>query len=115
MIEKVHTFDNLGIFITYRIGQDAKDNFDILENSSPTDLWFHVLHEPSPHVVAVLPSNFDRDDLRAIRKQGAVLCKQYSKAASSKKVAIMCAWVKDVAKTEIVGSVTVEKFKTITV
>ena len=108
MIEKSVYFDRLGFGIQYFIGQNAKDNFDILDLASPDDWWFHVLDKPSCHVIAKLPGKFDRDDLRHVKKQGAVLCRQYSSVNEKEK--IMYAKVKHVQKTEIIGQVHVEHY-----
>lgn len=85
MIEKSVYFDRLGFGIKYFIGQNAKDNFDILDLASPDDWWFHVLDKPSCHVIAKLPGKFDRDDLRHVKKQGAVLCRQHSSVNEKEK------------------------------
>jgi hypothetical protein len=62
---------------------------------------------PSCHVVTSLPNpeKYNRNELAYIAKQGAVLCKQYSKYASQKKLAIIYSKIKDIKKTETVGSV----------
>ena len=109
MIEKEVFFNRLGISVTYWIGQDAKDNFDILDQASSSDLWFHVYNEPSCHVIAHLPGQLDRDDLQCIRTRGAVICREHSKKSSSTK--IMCAKVEDLTKGTRVGQVSVQKYR----
>ena len=115
MIEKSVYFDRLGFAVQYFIGQNAKDNFDILDLASPDDWWFHVLNKPSCHVIAKLPGKLDRHDLRFVKKQGAVLCRQHSSSsiADSSKEKIMYAKVKYVQKTDIVGQVHVEHYSLI--
>lgn len=29
-------------YIEFRVGQNAKENFDLIDISSPNDLWFHI-------------------------------------------------------------------------
>ena len=111
MIEKTIFQNQLGIAITYWIGQDAQDNFDILDQAYPDDLWFHVYNAPSCHVIAHLPVKIDRKDLRWIKTQGAVLCRDKTKTKT--KPQIMCAKVKDVSKTDRVGQVHVQNFSLI--
>jgi len=112
MIETSVYFDLLGFSVKYLIGQNAKDNFDILDRASPDDWWFHVCNKPSCHVIAQLPGKLDRHDLRYVKKQGAVLCRQHSSVADSKEK-IMCAKVKYVQKTDIIGQVHVENYSII--
>jgi predicted ribosome quality control (RQC) complex YloA/Tae2 family protein len=115
MIEKNVYFNRLGISVTYWIGQNAKDNFDILDKADENDLWFHLYNQPSCHVIARLPGKLDRDDLHHVRKQGAVLCKQYSRFASAKNVNIIYTYIKNIEKSEVEGSVRVTQEKTITI
>jgi hypothetical protein len=110
MIEKNVYFNRLGISVTYWIGQNAKDNFDILDKASTElDWWFHIYNEPSCHVIAHVPGKLDRDDLRYVKTQGAVLCRDYHGQGLKKKV--MCARVMDVTKNDhVVGQVHVKKY-----
>jgi len=108
MIEKTEYFDRLGISVTYWIGQNANDNFDILDAASvELDWWFHVYNRPSCHVIAHLPGKLDRKDLRYVKTRGAVLCREHSKCYDAK---IICARVSDVTKCKQIGQVTVQRF-----
>jgi predicted ribosome quality control (RQC) complex YloA/Tae2 family protein len=42
--------------IEFRVGQNAKDNFDIIDHSGPDDIWFHISQQSSCHVVATIPT-----------------------------------------------------------
>lgn len=102
------------LIVDYEVGQTAQENHDIIDAAAPTDLWFHVTGRPSCHVIAHVPeevfglaSKARRDALRKISKQGAVLCKRYSKYASEKNLSMDVVRVADVTKTAIPGSVTV--------
>jgi len=96
-----------GIDIQYLIGENAKDNFRIIDIANPNDIWFHVEDKPSSHIIALLPADtpLSKKDTQYIIKQGAVLCKQYSKYASEKKLSIIYTNIHNVKKTEIPGSV----------
>jgi len=108
MREQCVYFESLGISVTYWIGQDAKDNFDILDKAVPDDWWFHLYHEPSCHVIAHLPGKLDRHDLRYVKTRGSMLCRQYS--SLNKSQIVMCARVEDVTKSERVGQVHVKRY-----
>jgi hypothetical protein len=94
--------------ITYTIGTNAQENFDIIDASEETDLWFHVDNLPSCHVVASIPSpeKYNHKEIAYIAKQGACICKQYSKYASHKKLPIIYSKIIDITKSQTqVGTV----------
>ena len=101
--------------VSYDVGQSAQENHDMIDAAEPTDLWFHVTGRPSCHVIAHMPeevleapSKPRRTALRKIAKQGAVLCKRFSRYASEKRLSIDVAHVADVEKTTVVGMVNVD-------
>jgi len=98
----------IGEIILYKIGTNAQENWDLIDESSEDDLWFHVDGLPSCHVVTSLPNpeKYNRNEIAYIAKQVAVLCKQYSKYASQKKLPIIYSKIKDIKKTDVLGSVT---------
>ena len=99
--------------VTFLVGQNAKDNHEIIDMASPTDMWMHVRRYSSCHVVAIVPTEVleiddkrkRRDILRSITKQGSVLCKRFSKHKSEKNVEIMATQIKNVEKTSVAGEV----------
>jgi len=100
--------------ITFVIGGNSQENFDIIDSAKEEDLWFHIgNNQPSEHIVASIPTNLSKKQIGKIATQGAVLCKQYSKYASQKNVAIIYTQVKDILKTEKVGCVIAQNQKTI--
>jgi predicted ribosome quality control (RQC) complex YloA/Tae2 family protein len=46
----------IGEIILYKIGTNAQENWDLIDESSEGDLWFHVNDLPSCHVVTSLPN-----------------------------------------------------------
>jgi hypothetical protein len=125
---------SLKINLVYKIGSSAKNNFEIIDEAHPSDLWFHLHNESSCHVIACLKNiqyttrddelpnfydiNFDdlnKKEKQQIIKQGSLLCKQYSKLKSAKKVEIIYAKIEDVYKTDVPGSVLTRKSKVIIV
>jgi predicted ribosome quality control (RQC) complex YloA/Tae2 family protein len=125
---------SLKINIVYKIGTCAKNNFELIDEADPNDLWFHLNNESSCHVIACLKNityttlddelpnfydiNFDeleKKQKQQIIKQGALLCKQYSRLKSATKVEVTYTKVESICKTDIVGSVTTFKNKVISV
>lgn len=101
--------------VDFRLGQNANDNFDIIDAALPDDIWFHIEGRPSLHVIVTIPERANKKQIARIITQGACICKQNSKYASEKNVAIVYANVQDISKTSIPGSVHLEKSKTITI
>jgi predicted ribosome quality control (RQC) complex YloA/Tae2 family protein len=105
MIMDVIYLKNINQSITFLIGKTAQDNFDVIDASSPEDLWFHVSGLPSCHVVAKIPEGMDRKDIRSVIKRGAILCKQHSKYKASDKLEVIYTRIKNIQKTNVLGSV----------
>lgn len=102
--------------IDFYIGMNAQDNFDIIDQSEPEDLWFHVEGQASCHIVASLSKEeIDRKEKGYIIRQGAELCKRFSKQKSQKNLAIVYTRIKFVTKTNIIGQVEVENTSLITI
>lgn len=101
--------------INFKIGQNSQDNFDIIDDSEPNDLWFHLYGESSCHVIAIINPEIklDKKQKRQIITQGALLCKQNSRHKSAKNVNIIYTEIKNIEKTEIVGTVHVNEQKSI--
>ena len=110
-------FEKLGFEITYYIGKNSADNFDVIDMGSPNDIWFHINGEPSCHVIAMLEENikYNKKELRQIVTQGALLCKENSKFKSMKNVDVVFTNVSNLCKTEILGTVSVSNSKLISV
>ena len=123
---------SLKLNIVYKVGKDAENNHQIINESNKDDLWFHVNNTSSCHVIACLknitfnryddelPNYYDIDfdslnkkEQQQIIKQGAILCKQYSRLKKQKNVEIIYTKIADVFKIEPVGSVITYKVKTI--
>lgn len=103
--------------IEFRVGQHAQDNFDLIDTSAPTDLWFHIRDGASCHVVAVVTegASYNKKQLRHIATQGAVICKQHSKYKSESNVQVMYTQIQHVTKTSTVGMVNVSTYSTISI
>jgi len=125
---------SLQINIVYKVGKNAANNHEIIDESDKNDLWFHINNTSSCHVIACLKNirfnsyddelpnyydidfdSLDKKQKQQIVKQGAILCKQFSRLKNQKNVEVIYTKIADVFKTEPVGSVITYKTKTITI
>ena len=105
---------NINKTIIYKIGSNANDNFNIIDQSKSNDIWFHLADYPSAHIIAVIPSeDIDKKDLKYIIKRGAVICKENSKYQNEKNLEITYTEISNISKTNIAGTVNVSKSKKI--
>ena len=75
-------FINSKVYMTFIIGKHAKHNWEILDNASPDDYFFHLSSFPSPYVIFTsIPT---RQDII----QGAQLCREHSKYKNFKNVKV---------------------------
>jgi predicted ribosome quality control (RQC) complex YloA/Tae2 family protein len=112
-------FEKLGFEITYYIGINSADNFDVIDMGGPNDIWFHIERLSSSHVVMILPElkhKIKSKIYNTILKQGALFCKQNTKkAVSMQNVNITYTKLKNVLKTTRPGSVITQNTETITI
>jgi predicted ribosome quality control (RQC) complex YloA/Tae2 family protein len=94
------------------IGQNAQENWDIIDMANQYDYWFHLADKPSCHVILQLPSK--KSD---INKQSlihcAALCKENSKYATQKNIEVIYTERKNITKGDVAGSVLTKKTKII--
>lgn len=69
------------------IGKNKSENFIIIDESFATDIWFHIEHEPSCHVILKNTLKI-RDIPKVVIKRCAYLCKINSKAKTQKKLTL---------------------------
>ena len=101
--------------VTYYIGKTQNENFEVIDKGTQNDIWFHAKHISSCHVVAMIPENIHKDEMRYIIKMGALLCKSNTnKLKSERKVEIIYTCIKNIQKTEVAGCVITSNTKTIT-
>jgi|LauGreDrversion4_2_1035121.scaffolds.fasta_scaffold676702_1 predicted ribosome quality control (RQC) complex YloA/Tae2 family protein len=96
--------------VTYHIGQNAKDNFAVIDSAeSSHDIWFHAAEESSCHVVGLVPEAMDKKVRHLIIKQGALLCKIHTpKLRAMKNAEIIYTEINNVKKTAVDGQVSIE-------
>jgi hypothetical protein len=102
--------------VAFKIGGNANENTQLVLDSAPNDIWFHIADHSSCHVVADISNmsiDIDKKALSKIVTQGAVICKQFSRQKSDKKVAVIYTKIENVTTTDIPGQVTTTSSKTI--
>lgn len=105
LIEEIF-INKLNVNIKYLIGKNANDNFNIIDISSPNDIWFHLSDYPSCHIIASIDYLIlNKKELMYIIKQGSILCKKYSKYNNQKKIEVIYTTIKNIQKTKILGTV----------
>lgn len=116
-ITKSIEIPKVGCVVNFHIGENALDNFHIIDAADSRDLWFHVDGHSSCHVIADISSieNVNRKNISYIITQGAVLCKQYSRYANQTNVGIIYTRVADVEKTTTPGLVMVQNQKRVVI
>ena len=113
---KLEEIDFESLKYTILIGKNKIENFKIIDDSNLNDIWFHVDGEPSCHVIL---KNIYNEKLRDIPKQVikrcAYLCKINSKARTKNNCVVIYTQLENVIKTNKIGTVAVDKYKTVMV
>lgn len=100
--------------VTFYIGKNQNENFEVIDNGSPNDLWFHAKDVSSCHVVCDLPENLNKKELSYIIKTGALLCKNNTnKLKGLSNVEIIYTKIENVTKTKVPGCVITQNEKKI--
>ena len=98
-----------------KVGNNAKENWDIISGASQNDIWFHLGgHMASPHVVLSIPHGFKLKKIPIkIITHCAALCKQHSKYSNINKVTVIYTEIKNISKGDTIGSVHTKKTSSI--
>ena len=132
-------FESFNMTIEYIIGQNSSENFKIIDdanndaNNDAIDdanndaindaindannnyMWFHIDGYPSCHVLCKIPNNLSKKDFLKVIKRGALCCKENSKYKSEKSISIIYTYLKNVTKTDVIGTVITSNTKSIKV
>ena len=113
-IEKI-LIQGLDKELTFAIGKNKSENFEVIDMGSDNDLWFHAKDVSSCHVVCEVPDDIKKKkELMYIIKIGALLCKNNTqKLVSISNVEFIYTQIKNVTKTAVAGCVTTQNTKTI--
>ena len=95
--------------ITYIIGQNAQDNwdiFDLYKKENDTYIWFHLNSFSSPYVIMCSSIyNIDKSQINDYLYYGAELCKNNTKYKNLKNLKIIYTTLNKLSKTNTVGEV----------
>lgn len=111
-------YDNSNNDVQIYIGNNQKENDEIIDLCDSEDFWIHAHDKPSCHVVILFPekNNYCKKEILKIIKQGAVLCKSNTNSLKKDKNVKFCyTKIKNVIKTDILGKVEVSNLKFITI
>lgn len=81
---------------TIRVGENAKDNWDILRDADNLDIWFHVDKFSSSHVILKTNSIPLKKIHKSVINYCANLCKEGSKYKNLKKLSIIYTEIRNV-------------------
>ncbi len=86
--------------IIFRLGDNAKENHLLIDDSDPNDWWFHLDNYPSSH--CIVETNELNNQLTIYAAQ---LVKEYSKYKNHKNVGVKYLQIKNIKKTKNPGEV----------
>lgn len=94
-----------GIVYAIKIGKSSKQNWQIIEEASSNDIWFHLADDrPSCHVILAVPDEITVP--RQVLKHCCVLCKaNTNKFKSEKNVPVIYSKVEHISLGEKEGQV----------
>ena len=96
------TVENIDYIIF--IGKNKYSNYNLIDASKDTDIWFHTEEGASPHVILQTELPINKIPIQVI-KRCACLCKSHSKSKSIKKCSIIYTTINNIIKTGIIGQV----------
>ena len=111
-MEELFIFENISY--TIFIGKNKNNNWDLIDNAKDSDIWFHVSNSSSSHVILQTELPINKIPKQVI-KRCACICKSHSSSKSEKKCKIIYTTISNVTKTHIVGQVTVNNTKELSI
>ncbi len=91
--------------LTFKIGKNAKENWELIDKASDDDIWIHLNDYPSGHVIIENIKDITNDDIF----YGCLLCKKYSKYKNCKSVRCSILERKFIKKGKSIGEVILKK------
>tara|TARA_B100001248_G_C27391382_1_gene462537 strand:+ start:861 stop:1184 length:324 start_codon:yes stop_codon:yes gene_type:complete len=98
---KQYIIENNDIIIL--VGENAKENWQLLDNSQQNYTWLHLKNLSSPYVI-INHSNPSKN----ILNYAASLCKSHSKFSQLRKIKVIYTQIKNLRKADKEGSVFVK-------
>jgi predicted ribosome quality control (RQC) complex YloA/Tae2 family protein len=106
--------DNIDCIYEIHIGENKKENWEIIDAADENDMWFHIDNLPSCHVI--LKCSEEKKPCKKVLKRCAYLCKIHTNSAKSlRKCNVIYTSVSHVQKTNTMGEVHATNCKTIQV
>lgn len=103
-------FDNKCIMnLNILIGENAADNWNIIDKADQNDIWFHLENKPSCHVLLCMDNKNIKEISKQTLKHCAILCKNGSKFGSHQNIGVIYTQRKNIKKGEDIGSVITKK------
>jgi predicted ribosome quality control (RQC) complex YloA/Tae2 family protein len=93
--------------VTIKIGQNQKENNELIKEGKQNDLWFHLKDNSSPH--GFINNNTNKKLDKEVIYKTAQLVKEFSKFKSYSKVKIIYIELKHIQCTDILGTVIIKK------
>ena len=98
----IETYDNFII----KIGRNSEENDKIIKEGEQNDLWFHIKDNPSPH--GIIHCDTKEEPTKDIIYKTAELVKSFSKYKDLSKITIIYTKLKNIKRTNILGSVIIK-------
>tara|TARA_A100001015_G_scaffold310902_1_gene413109 strand:+ start:3969 stop:4337 length:369 start_codon:yes stop_codon:yes gene_type:complete len=86
--------------ITLRLGENAKENHQLIDDADPNDWWFHLKDYPSGHCILELEELENEVIIYASK-----IVKEHSKYKNKKKTEVNYLQIKNIKKTKNPGEV----------
>ena len=86
--------------ILIHIGENASDNWKLIDESQPQHLWFHVADHPSAHIVLIENNPTKEQIIRSAQE-----CKMHCKFKNTRKLCIEYTPIENLTKATEVGAV----------
>ena len=93
--------------VIIKIGQNQKENDELIKEGKQNDLWFHLKGNSSPH--GFIHNNTNKELSKEVIYRTAQLVKEFSKFRSYSKVKIIYIELKHIKCTDILGTVIIKK------
>lgn len=97
------------------IGKNKFDNFKIIDEANSMDIWFHLHKNPSCHIILKTNNKKSNQIPRQVLKRCAYLCKINSKIIQHLPCEIIYTTINNIEKTNIIGEVKINSYKTINI
>ncbi len=110
-VDKIYTK-----MVKIKYGKNAKENWNLIDESSSDDLWFHIDDYPSTHVILEYDENIKEVELEKYINECVELCIEKTPKIKSykpkiKSVKVIYSKVENIKKGKSVGEVIILNHK----